>query len=89
MLRPIREELDFAEDLYESLDEAEIDVTQERVDEARRQEMPFDHFKIFSQPDQKRASDRISTHATGIRLPETSLSPQAKLDPVYPDSLDE
>mgnify|MGYP000642647939 FL=1 len=31
----IREELSLANDFYESLDEEAIDVTQERVDEAR------------------------------------------------------
>ena len=46
MLKPIREELSFDADLYESLDEAMIDVTEERVDEARRQNLPFDHYVL-------------------------------------------
>ena len=45
MLRPIREELSFGPEIYESLDEAMIDVTQDRIDEARFVSMPFDHFR--------------------------------------------
>lgn len=48
MLYPIRQELGFGEEIYESLDEAEIDVTVERVDAARRQNLPFDHFSIVA-----------------------------------------
>jgi len=48
MLKPIREELCFGYEIYESLDEEAIDVTEERIEEARRYSMPFDHFKIFS-----------------------------------------
>lgn len=36
MLKPIREELDLGHEMYESLDEAMIDVTEERVQEARQ-----------------------------------------------------
>mmetsp|Transcript_35460 Transcript_35460/g.43377 ORF Transcript_35460/g.43377 Transcript_35460/m.43377 type:complete len:104 (-) Transcript_35460:687-998(-) len=46
MLKPIREELDFSEGLYDSLDEAMIDVTEERVEESRRQNLPFDHYRL-------------------------------------------
>ncbi len=46
MLKPIREELDFGLDIYESLDEEMIDVTVERIEDARRQNMPFDHYRI-------------------------------------------
>ena len=46
MLRPIREELSFDTDLYESLDEALIDVTEERVADARRQNLPFNHYVL-------------------------------------------
>lgn len=53
MLKPIREELGFGEDIYESLDEAEIDVTVERVETARRQALPFDHFVIMANADAK------------------------------------
>ena len=45
MLRPIREELGFSVDVYESLDDELIDVTEERIEETRRQAMPFDQFK--------------------------------------------
>ena len=48
MLRPIREELSFSADIYESLDDEMIDVTYDRVEEARRQTLPFDHYKITS-----------------------------------------
>ena len=44
MLKPIREELDFGSELYDSLDEGMIDVTEERIEEARLQNMSFDHF---------------------------------------------
>ena len=46
MLKPIREELDFGLEIYESLDEAMVDVTEERVNDSRLQSMPFDHYKI-------------------------------------------
>ena len=46
MLKPIREELEFGPDVYESLDEEMIDVTEDRIDDARRQNMPFDHYRI-------------------------------------------
>ena len=46
MLRPIREELGFSYDIYESLDDELIDVTYDRLEEARRQKLPFDHFQI-------------------------------------------
>lgn len=36
VLRPIREELGFSLDIYESLDDEDIDVTFDRVEEARR-----------------------------------------------------
>ena len=36
VLRPIREELGFSVDIYESLDDEMIDVTVDRVEEARR-----------------------------------------------------
>ena len=36
VLRPIREELGFSLDIYESLDDEMIDVTVDRVEEARR-----------------------------------------------------
>jgi len=36
MLKPIREELSLGPEIYESLDEAMIDVTEERVEDARR-----------------------------------------------------
>ena len=35
MLKPIREELDFGHEIYESLDEAMVDVTEERINDAR------------------------------------------------------
>ena len=56
MLRPIREELSFGPEIYESLDEAIIDVTQDRIDEARFVSMPFDHFR-------ERASGQFSMKA--------------------------
>ena len=46
MLRPIREELGFAADIYDSLDDEMVDVTEERIEEARRQTLPFDHYQI-------------------------------------------
>ena len=46
MLKPIREELDLGYDIYESLDEGDVDVTEERITDARQQNMPFDHFRI-------------------------------------------
>lgn len=47
ILKPIREELDFGPDIYESLDEAMIDITQERLEDARRPNTPFDHFELI------------------------------------------
>ena len=55
MLKPIREELSLGPEIYESLDEAMIDVTEERVEESRRQNMPFNHFLIINQRDSKQA----------------------------------
>ena len=49
MLLFIREELSFPADLYESLDEADVDVTEERIEDARRQNLPFDHFELARQ----------------------------------------
>ena len=46
MLKPIREELSLGPEIYESLDEDMIDVTLERIEEARQQNMPFDHFRL-------------------------------------------
>jgi len=46
MLKPIREELDFGPEIYESLDEGMVDVTEERIDDARQQNLPFNHFRI-------------------------------------------
>ena len=44
-LQPIRQELGLGTDIYESLDEAQmIDVSQDRIDEVRQQNMPIDHF---------------------------------------------
>lgn len=46
MLNPIRQELDLGPDIYESLDEDMIDVTQERIEEARIKSTPFDHGRL-------------------------------------------
>lgn len=48
MLLPIRDELGLPQDAYESLDEAMIDVTEARLEAVKRQNMPFDHFRITS-----------------------------------------
>ena len=74
MLRPIREELDFGEDVYESLDEAEIDVTLERVEDARRQNLPFDHFMIMANVEKQRP-ETPTDHAV-----EHSEVSESKLD---------
>ena len=58
MLKPIREELGFGDDIYESLDEADIDVTVERIESTRRQNMPFDHFAIIAGKDSEEATHR-------------------------------
>ena len=44
-IMPIREELSLSMDFYESLDEQAIDVTQERIDEARMLSVPFEHVR--------------------------------------------
>jgi len=46
MLKPIRDELNFGLEIYDSLDEAMVDVTDDRIEEARQQNLPFDHFRI-------------------------------------------
>ena len=46
MLNPIRQELDLGPDIYESLDEDMVDVTLERIEEARIKSIPFDHGRI-------------------------------------------
>lgn len=53
MLKPIREELGFSSDIYESLDDEMIDVTHERLQDTRRQAMTFEQFKMecFRQKD--------------------------------------
>lgn len=47
MLKPIREELGFSREIYESLDDEMIDVSVDRIEDTRRQAMPFDQFKIL------------------------------------------
>lgn len=71
MLRPIREELEFGHEIYESLDDEMIDVTFDRIEEARRQTQPFDHFKIQqmtngckSSTPLKTATERAATRLT-------------------------
>ena len=46
MLNPIRQELDLGPDIYESLDEDMIDVTLERIEEARIKNTPFGHGQL-------------------------------------------
>ena len=46
MLNPIRQELDLGPDIYESLDEDMIDVTLERIEEARIKSTPFGHGQL-------------------------------------------
>ena len=45
---PIREELSLDTNYYESLDEGAIDVTQDRIDDARKLSMPFEKFRLVS-----------------------------------------
>jgi len=60
MLKPIREELDLGYDIYESLDEGEVDVTEERISDARQQNMPFDHFRITQAPEDEKVIKILS-----------------------------
>ena len=65
VLRPIREELGFSLDIYESLDDEElVDVTYDRVEEARRQKLPFDHYQIVD-----KQSSKATNTAASIPLP--------------------
>jgi len=70
MLKPIREELSFASDIYESLDEEMIDVTEERIGDARRQSMPFDHFQIASSKDAKSQPDEDARSTPALTFTE-------------------
>ena len=61
MLIPVREELGFSIDIYDSLDDEMIDVTVERVEEARRQTLPFDHYQITSNVTKQQPHETTST----------------------------
>ena len=45
---PIREELSLDSNFYQSLDEGDIDVTQERIDDARKLEISLKLFRLVS-----------------------------------------
>ena len=63
MLNPIRQELDLGPDIYESLDEDMIDVTQERIEEARIKSTPFDHGRLSAYFERFKDSQKNRTEA--------------------------
>ena len=70
VLRPIREELGFSLEIYESLDDEElIDVTHERVEEARRQKLPFDHYQIVDKQSKATAASTVAGGGAGAPPP--------------------
>ena len=75
VLRPIREELGFSLEIYESLDDEElIDVTHERVEEARRQKLPFDHYQIVDKQSKTTAASTVAGQASMPPLPTNTAA---------------
>ena len=82
MLKPIREELGFGCQSYESLDDEMIDVTYDRVEEARRQTQPFDHYKISGttaaavpcQPHNTEVKEASESATCRLKVPERRAS---------------
>ena len=75
VLRPIREELGFSLEIYESLDDEElIDVTHERVEEARRQKLPFDHYQIVDKQSKATAASTVAGQASMPPLPTNTAA---------------
>ena len=84
MLNPIRQELDLGPDIYESLDEDMVDVTLERIEEARIKSTPFDHGRLSAYFERFKDNEKNATEALDTSADKQNDTDQASFSASQP-----